>query len=265
MSPRTSDDICKDINACSVKLKAAEKKAQDWRDTRRQFIQELKDTHPDIWLKEVKGKCQIGRAMAYRILQLPRPKNVDTSTDASLQSRQTPSEEIGGETAENVVPIPARAPEPREFRVRLSRTPAETPEGVAADAMLLVGAFLKQHNIDLQSARAELIRLLTAAQEANVLRYEEAPDVDTEASAEAMKEKMAELDAPAPERPKRGRPPGSKNRPKDPRAQAAAEPSASATEEQPPMPPAASTETEIPKDLSIPSFIDRTHEADARS
>ena len=87
MSTRTSDDICKDINACSVKLKAAEKKAQDWRDTRRQFIQELKDTHPDIWLKEVKGKCQIGRAMAYRILQLPRPKNVDTSTDASLQSR----------------------------------------------------------------------------------------------------------------------------------------------------------------------------------
>jgi hypothetical protein len=136
--------------------------------------------------------------------------------------------------------------------------------------MLLVGTFLKQHNVDLKSARAELIRLLTAAQQDNVLRYEEAAGVDTEASAEAMKKKMAELDAPAPEpaapeRPRRGRPSGSKNKPKDPRAQAAAEPSAPATEEQPPTPPAASAKTEIPKDLSIPSFMDRTHEADARS
>src|SRR5262245_8377429 len=247
MSNRTSGDICKDINACSVKLKAAEKKCQDWKDTRRHYIQELKDKYPDIWVTEVREKCQIGRAMAYRILQLPRPENVDTSTDASLQSRQTPSAEIGGETAENVVPLPVSAPEPREFRVRLSRTPAETPEGVAADAMLLVGAFLKQHNVDLQSARAELIRLLTAAQQDNVLRYEETAGVDTEA--EAMKKKMAELDAPAPEpaapeRPRRGRPPGSKNKPKDPRARASAEPNAPATEEQPPTPPAASAETE---------------------
>jgi hypothetical protein len=44
--------------------------------------------------------------------------------------------------------------------------------------MLLVGAFLEQHNVDLQRTRAELIRLLTAAQEANVLRYEETADVD---------------------------------------------------------------------------------------
>ena len=69
-APRTPDDICGEINACSTRLAQAEKKAQDWRDTRRQFLQELKDKFPDIWLKEVKEKCNIGRAMAYRILRL---------------------------------------------------------------------------------------------------------------------------------------------------------------------------------------------------
>jgi hypothetical protein len=87
LAHRTSDDICKDINACTAKLAAAEKKVEDWRDTRRQYVQELKDNFHDIWLKEVKEKCHIGRARAYRILQLPKPENVDTSTDASLQSR----------------------------------------------------------------------------------------------------------------------------------------------------------------------------------
>jgi hypothetical protein len=75
-------------------------------------------------------------------------------------------------------------------------------------------------------------------------------------------ERIAAAESPAS---RRGRPPGSKNKPKDPRAQAAAEPSAPATEEQLPTPPAASAKTEIPKDLSIPSFMDRTHQADARS
>jgi hypothetical protein len=88
LARRTSDDICREINACSAKLAQAEKKVEDWKDTRRQFLQELKGKIPDIWLKEAKEKCNIGRAMAYRILQLPKPENVDTSTDASLQSRQ---------------------------------------------------------------------------------------------------------------------------------------------------------------------------------
>jgi hypothetical protein len=52
VSTRSSDDICKDINACSTKLAAAEKKAQDWPDPRRQYVQELKDNCPDIWLKD---------------------------------------------------------------------------------------------------------------------------------------------------------------------------------------------------------------------
>ena len=71
LARRTPDDICKEINACSIKLVEAEKKVEDWKDTRRCLILELKDSYPDVWLKEVKEKCNIGRAMAYRILQLP--------------------------------------------------------------------------------------------------------------------------------------------------------------------------------------------------
>ena len=54
LARRTSDDICREINACSAKLAQAEKKVEDWKDTRRQFLQELKDRFPDIWLKEAK-------------------------------------------------------------------------------------------------------------------------------------------------------------------------------------------------------------------
>ena len=73
LARRTPDDICKEINACAIKLVQAEKKVEDWNDTRRCLIRELKDNYPDLWLKEVKEKCNIGRAMAYRILQLPSP------------------------------------------------------------------------------------------------------------------------------------------------------------------------------------------------
>ena len=163
MSTRTSDDICKDINACSTKLTAAEKKAQDWRDTRRQFLQELKDRFPDIWLKEVKEKCNIGRAMAYRVLQLPPPGKEKSSenNDSESTSRQAEysSEEGAAQQEER----------PREIAIRLSRKPPETPDEVAADAMLLVESFLEQYQVDLQLARAALILLLTEAQKANVI------------------------------------------------------------------------------------------------
>ena len=43
LAPRTPDDICREMNACSTRLAQAEKKAQDWRDTRLAVLQELKD------------------------------------------------------------------------------------------------------------------------------------------------------------------------------------------------------------------------------
>jgi hypothetical protein len=151
MSTRTSNDICKDINACSTKLAAAEKRSLDLKDTRRQFIQELKHGYPHIWLKEVKEKCQIGRAMAYRILQLPKPENAEDSGDGSLLSRQaTPTGEVVTVPAGEVGTVPA--PE------------LQTPKEVAADAMVMVAEFLERHNVDLQATRAELINLLTEAQ-----------------------------------------------------------------------------------------------------
>jgi hypothetical protein len=67
---------------------------------------------------------------------------------------------------------------------------------LAADAMLLVKSFLEQYQIDLQLTRAALIRMLTEAQKANV--------IEGDAAAEE-----------SPSAKKRGRPPGSKNKPKE--------------------------------------------------
>ena len=188
LARRTPDDICKEINACSIKLVQAEKKVEDWKDTRRCLIQELKDNYPDIWLKEVKEKCNIGRAMAYRILQLPPPEKSSGNNGSESTSRQ--AEYSSEERAEQ------QEERPRDIAIRLSRKAPETPEELAADAMLLVESFLEQYQIDLQLTRAALIRMLTEAQKANVI----------EGDATAEKSPSAK---------KRGRPPGSKNKPKE--------------------------------------------------
>ena len=161
LAPRTPDDICTEINACSTKLAQAEKKAQDWRDTRRQFLQELKDKFPDIWLKEVKEKCNIGRAMAYRILQLPPPEKSSENNGPSSTSRQ--AEHSSEEEAKH------QEERPRDIAIRLSSKAPETPEELAADAILLVESFFEQYQIDLQLTRAALIRMLTAAHKARII------------------------------------------------------------------------------------------------
>ena len=190
LARRTPDDICKEINACSIKLVQAEKKVEDWKDTRRCLIQELKDNYPDVWLKEVKEKCNIGRAMAYRILQLPSAGKEKSSENNGSESTSRQAEYSSEERAEQ------QEERPPDIAIGLSRKAPETPEELAADAMLLVASFLEQYQIDPQLTRAALIRMLTEAQRANVI----------EGDAAAEKSPSAK---------KRGRPPGSKNKPKE--------------------------------------------------
>ena len=189
LARRTPDDICKEINACTIKLVQAEKKVEDWKDTRRCLIQELKDNYPDVWLKEVKEKCNIGRAMAYRFLQLPPPGKEKSSENNGSVSTSRQAEYSSEESAEQ------QEERPRDIAIGLSRKAPETPEELAADAMLLVESFLEQYQIDPQLTRAALIRMLTEAQKANVIEG----DATAEESLSAGK---------------RGRPPGSKNKPK---------------------------------------------------
>jgi hypothetical protein len=196
LARRTPDDVCKEINACAIKLVQAEKKVEDWNDTRRCLIRELKDNYPDLWLKEVKEKCNIGRAMAYRILQLPSPGKEKSRENKDSESTSRQAEYFSEERAEQ------QEERPRDIAIRLSRKAPGTPEELAADAMLLVESFLDQYQIDLQLTRAALIRMLTEAPKANV--------VEGDATAEE-----------SPSAKKRGRPPGSKNKPK---AAAVAEP-----------------------------------------
>ena len=120
--------------------------------------------------------------------------------------------------------------EPREIVIRLSRKAPQTAEEVAADAMLLVGAVLRQYDVDQQQARAELIRLLTKDNEPIAPETPAMPipatteaegnGVDVNTSAETMKSAFAELAADltdalsGPPKRARGRPPGSKNKSK---------------------------------------------------
>jgi len=243
LANRTSDDICREINACSAKLAEVEKKAQDWRDTRRQYLQELKDRFPDIWLKEAKEKCHIGRAMAYRILQLPPPGKEKSSKNNDCESTSRQAEYSSEERAEQ------QEERPRDIAIRLSCKAPEIPEELAADAMLLVESFLEQYQIDLQLTRAALIRTLTEAQKANV--------IEGDAVAEE-----------SPSAKKRGRTPGSKNKPKE--AAPAPEPEESpkqaptgndmdteATAEARKAAAAAAEPEATPDDGSIPRFLRR--------
>ena len=186
LARRTSDDICREINACSAKLAQAEKKVDDWKDTRRQFLQELKDRFPDIWLKEAKEKCNIGRAMAYRILQLQKPENVDTSTDASLQSRQ---EEFA----------PAAQAEGHAPDLPDDAAPDERAAQWADEMLLRIEQDIKEEDIDLWLGLHALYRRIG------------------DQIGDLGKQRAAALTPPTEPEPakKRGRPPGPKNKPKE--------------------------------------------------
>ena len=132
LANRTSDDICREINACSTKLAQAEKKARTGAIPGGSTCQELKDRFPDIWLKEVKEKCHIGRAMAYRILQLPPPGKEKSSKNNDCESTSRQAEYSSEERAEQ------QEERPRDIAIRLSCKAPEIPEELAADAMLLV-------------------------------------------------------------------------------------------------------------------------------
>ena len=191
LARRTPDDICTEINACSTKLAQAEKKVEDWNDTRRCLLRELKDKYPDLWLKEVKEKCNIGRAMAYRILQLPSPgKEKSRENNGSrvllvdkrnIFRRKGPSTRKSGR-ATLLFACLARPRKPRK-----SWRPTR---------FCWSSSFLEQYQIDLQLTRAALIRMLTSRPKAHV--------VEGDATAEK-----------SPSAKKRGRPPGSKNKPKE--------------------------------------------------
>ena len=128
--------------------------------------------------------------MAYRILQLPPPEKKSRVKTTIRESTSRQAEYSSEEKAEQ------QEERPRDIAIRLSRKAPGTPEELAADAMLLVESFLEQYQIDLQLTRAALIRMLTEAQKANV--------IEGDAAAEE-----------SPSAKKRGRPPGSKNKPKE--------------------------------------------------
>jgi hypothetical protein len=185
LANRASDDICREINACTTKLAQVEKKAQDWRDTRRQYLQELKDKFPDIWLKEVKEKCHIGRAMAYRILRLPPPgaEKSSTNNDAESTSRQ-PEYSTDEEKAERH--------EERWTEEDYANQIVRDVEGEVANLEDVVA--------DLDLVRELILQKLTFAFGRG--RREVAPAV-LNANAESAEPR------------KRGRPPGAKNKPKE--------------------------------------------------
>jgi hypothetical protein len=184
LARRNSDDICREINACSTKLAQAEKKVEDWKDTRRQFLQELKGRFPDIWLKEAKEKCNTGRAMAYRILQLPKPENVDTSTDASLQSRQ---EEFA----------PAAQAEGHAPDLPDDAAPDERAAQWADEMLLRIEQDIKEEDIDLWLGLHALYRRMG------------------DQIGELGRQRAAALPPPTEPAKKRGRLSGSKNNPKE--------------------------------------------------
>jgi hypothetical protein len=176
---RTSDQICEEINAVTKKAEHHQKKTNDFWDTRKALVVELKRDFPDIWLDELKERCQIGRSQAFKIAAIAdgrttEVKEREKNTEANRRYRRPPQAETVRDdsippSATSVhhdgLPVLIDAPkppeeEPREIVIRLSRKAPQTAEEVAADAMLLVGAVLRQYDVDQQQARGELIRLL---------------------------------------------------------------------------------------------------------
>jgi hypothetical protein len=247
MSKRTTETICTEINAVQSKMESAEKRAADLRDTRKSLVLELRETHPDRWLDELKTRCQIGRSQAFKIAAIAdgrtteereREKNAEAvrrhraihatsplhlgsnglgNAAVDLQASTDARKAAYGEASDATYPsIPK--PESRKITMLLPQPAPETPEDLAAELMLLFGEVTRQYdNIDPPLVRAELIRLLSIAPDQPPAR---APGngVDVDTSAEVVKAGFAELAADLgaalsePPKRKRGRPAGSKNK-----------------------------------------------------
>ena len=259
---RPAEQICSEINAVTKKAEFHKNKSEAFWETRKALVRELKRDYPEAWTDELKVRCQIGRTQAFKLaaiadgrtdLEKEREKNAAANRKYRASASRDGLEESGSDKAVDHAaladdeerkpvepqpePVSIDAPKPpeekpREIVIRLSRKAPQTAEEVPADAMLLVGAVLRQYDVDKQQARAELIRLLTkdnepiapetpampipaAAEEA------EGNGVDVDTSAETMKSAFAEFAADltdalsGPPKRARGRPPGSKNKPKD--------------------------------------------------
>ena len=97
------------------------------------------------------------------VLQLSSPGKEKSNENRDSESTSRQSEYSSDETAEQ------QDERPRDIAICLSHEAPETPEELAADAMLLIESFLEQYNVDLQLTRAALIRMLTEVQKANVI------------------------------------------------------------------------------------------------
>jgi hypothetical protein len=227
---RPTETICDEINACTKKMHAVERRAEDLRDTRKALVHELREAYPDSWVSELKARCQIGRSQAFKIAAIADGRTTEEKErekNAAAVRRHRAGRAVsplhpasnGLEETSNAVDPQASAdereaayveppaitiaeepvePEPRKITMALPRPAPDTPEDLAAELMLLVGEVLQQYpGIDPSLARAELVRRLTEV------------DAPTLAPGNGGVDTSAE-----PPKPKRGRPPGSKNQPK---------------------------------------------------
>jgi hypothetical protein len=190
---RPAEQICSEINAVTKKAEFHKNKSEDFWETRKALVRELKKEYPEAWLGELKDRCQIGRSQAFKLAaiadgrtDIEKEREKQREADRRHHESKSPSidglDESGSDKAVDHAaladdeerksvepqhePVSIDAPEPpeeepREIVIRLSRKAPQTAEEVAADAMLLVGAVLRQYDVDQQQARAELIRLLT--------------------------------------------------------------------------------------------------------
>jgi hypothetical protein len=247
VTERTTETICAEINAVQAKMESAEKRAADLRDTRKALVLELRETHPDSWLAELKERCQIGRSQAFKIAAIAdgrtteeKEREKNAAANQRYRNKSSPSRDgleasVGAHqpgliqkhevvanppNSRDADDAPAEATPARyEFAIHVS--PLATLEALAADIMLLVEAVLRQCGFDAQQVRAELIRLLNEVQGADAAPIETAR-LDVDAATEARKAEheameKAEAASPEPEPAKkrgRGRPPGSKNKTK---------------------------------------------------
>ena len=64
---RPAEQICSEINAVTKKAVFHKNKSDDFWETRKALVRELKTEYPEAWLRELKEWCQIGRTQAFKL------------------------------------------------------------------------------------------------------------------------------------------------------------------------------------------------------
>ena len=144
---RPAEQICSEINAVTKKAEFHKNKSEDFWETRKALVRELKKEYPEAWLGELKDRCQIGRSQAFKLAaiadgrtDIEKEREKQREADRRHQESKSPSiDGLDGSGSDKAVDHATLAdveegkpaePQPEPVSIDAPKPPEEKPRDI---------------------------------------------------------------------------------------------------------------------------------------